>query len=204
MIYFVALAMFALWLYRRRLVWLLASLSVAVTAVVLVVTVKENHPRHEAFITRSSTETTIYVRDEDRFCVFTTDYRNVEGVMSDASRRYSTYLVRRGIDGIDEIKDGERGEHVARHGNVVAACGRCIVFVSDDSHARDYGVRPDYAVVCRGFRGNIIELASRIGADSILLSRDLNLRRHDRYASELRAEEIPFRSLRDEVFHIEL
>ena len=93
-----------------------------------------------------------------------------------------------------------RGERVAREGNMVVAGGRRFAFVSHDSHVRAYASRPDYAVVCRGFRGDICEAARTLGADTILLSRDLNLRRHDRYVRELTAASIPHRSLRPAPF----
>ena len=55
---------------------------------------------------------------------------------------------------------------------------------------------PQYLVVCRGFRGNIIRLARAVRPDTILLSADLNRRLHDRWLRELTDSAIPVRSLR--------
>jgi hypothetical protein len=51
--------------------------------------------------------------------------------------------------------------------------------------------------MCRGFKGDIIDVAEIIRADSILLSYDLHPRRHNRYLDECEAKKIPCRSLRD-------
>lgn len=201
--YFVTLILFGLWLYRRRAVMLYAMCAVAVTGLVLTFAVGDSTPRHEMYITRSATETTVLVREDDRMYVHTTaPSGRVEDVVARASRRHDGYMMRRGIEGLTHISDGMRSGRVARRGNVIAACGKSFVFVSRDSHMHAYGLRPDYAVVCRGFRGDISALARVTGADSILLSRDLDLRRHDRYVRQLTRDSIPHRSLRSAPFHL--
>ncbi|WP_286331517.1 hypothetical protein, partial [Duncaniella freteri] len=62
--------------------------------------------------------------------------------------------------------------------------------------------RITYAVVCRGFTADVRKLASGIRPDTILLSADLDRRRHDRYCRELTAASIPHRSLRPAPFSI--
>lgn len=201
-LYFIVLALFGLWLYRRRVVMLYAIGVLSLFGVVLALTLHDTHARHEAYITRSSTETTMLVRDGGRFYAYTTaPAGRVDDVLGVMARRHRNYMLRRGIGDITPLHDGMRGEHVAREGNVVVACGRSFVFVSRGSHVCSYTSRPDYAVVCRGFRGDICEAARTIGADTILLSRDLNLHRHDRYVRELTNASIPYRSLRPEAFH---
>ena len=59
---------------------------------------------------------------------------------------------------------------------------------------------PDYLVVCRGFRGDISSLVSTVKPDTVLLSGDLNRRRHDRYLAELSSASVPVRSLRSSPF----
>ena len=74
--------------------------------------------------------------------------------------------------------------------------------VYDKSHVPDCDRHISYALVCNGFRGDIRDLAAEIRPDTILLSADLNRRRHDRYRQELTEADIPHRSLRNTPFSI--
>lgn len=202
-IYFVALALFGLWLYRRRVVMLYAMGAVVTFGIMLTVILPERHVAHEAYITRSASETTMIVRDGDNLYAYSTaPVGRLDEVRQQAERRYRNYMLRRGLTEIVPLHDGMRATHTAREGNVVMACGKSFAFVSHDSHVRGYDGHTDYAVVCRGFRGDICEAAGTIGADTILLSRDLNLRRHDRYVRELTLAAIPHRTLRNAPFRL--
>lgn len=77
-----------------------------------------------------------------------------------------------------------------------------ILMVYDKSHVSDCDRHISYALVCNGFRGDIRDLAAEIRPDTILLSADLNRRRHDRYRQELTEADIPHRSLRNTPFSI--
>lgn len=202
-LYFVALALFGFWLYRRRVVMLYAMGAVVVFGFMLTVILPEQHPVREAYITRSASETTMIVRDGDNLYAYSTaPVGRLDEVRQQAAHRYRNYMLRRGLTEITPLHDGLRAPHTAREGNVVVACGKSFAFVSHDSHVCGYVGNPDYAVVCRGFRGDICEAARIIGADTILLSRDLNLRRHDRYVRELTLAAIPHRTLRDAPFKL--
>ena len=74
--------------------------------------------------------------------------------------------------------------------------------VYDKSHVSAPDQHINYALVCNGFRGNVKDIASEIRPDTILLSADLNRRRHDRYRQELTEADIPHRSLRNTPFSI--
>ena len=202
-VYFIVLTLFGLWLYRRRVVMLYAMGAVAVICVVWSVMTVDRWPEHEAYIVRSVSETTMVVRDGDSLYVHTTATQGHSGdVMSRMERHCSGYMTRHGIDRLTVLDDGMRGERTAREDNLVVACGKSFVFVSNDSQMRSYATSPSYMVVCRGFRGDVCRLARTVGADSVLLSRDLDRRRHDRYVCELTQALIPHRSLRDAPLHV--
>lgn len=201
--YFVVLSLFAVWLYRRRVVWLCAAGIIALFTIVGIYLFPPRFSQSEVFITRSTDETTMLVREGSTLYSLTTA-RNwrADDVKARDEKRYREYMLRRGIAGITHMADGMCDGSTARRGNVVFTSGRSFIMVSHDSHVAPCGVRPDYAVVCRGFRGDIAEVAYKVRPDTILLSADLNLRRHDRYARELAALGIPYRSLRPAPFHI--
>ncbi|MDE5916129.1 MAG: hypothetical protein K2G71_06105, partial [Duncaniella sp.] len=60
----------------------------------------------------------------------------------------------------------------------------------------------DYLVVCAGFRGDVVEAVACVSPDSVLLSSDLNNRRHDRYMEELVEAGVPVRSIKNSPFRL--
>ncbi len=60
--------------------------------------------------------------------------------------------------------------------------------------------RIHYLVVCAGFRGDIVKAVASMSPDSVLLSSDLNNRRHNRYMDELARAGIPVRSIKNSPF----
>ncbi|MDE6171090.1 MAG: hypothetical protein K2F68_08030, partial [Duncaniella sp.] len=194
--YFFALALFALWLHRRRVVYLLAAVAVGIFTLLLPVMVGGRClGEDELYVTRSHSETTAVMSHGDRLMCYTTAHPSMlRSVMARDSSRYSLYKLRRGLSGPDVLADGYHGDGLARIDNVVSFHGTRLQFVSS---GRQYLVDSlHYLVVCRGFRGDIVSLASRLRPDSVMLSSDLTLRRHDRYCAELANAGIPYRSLR--------
>ena len=76
-----------------------------------------------------------------------------------------------------------------------------VVIIDNNGDILPMNVRPDYALVCRGFTGDIQEVYAVLQPDEVLLSRDLNVKRLSRYARELEETSIPFRSLREQALH---
>lgn len=194
--YFFALALFALWLHRRRVVYLLAAVAVGIFTLLLPVMVGGRClGEDELYVTRSHSETTAVMSHGDRLMCYTTAHPSMlRSVMARDSSRYSLYKLRRWLSGPDVLADGYHGDGLARIDNVVSFHGTRLQFVSS---GRQYLVDSlHYLVVCRGVRGDIVSLASRLRPDSVMLSSDLTLRRHDRYCAELANAGIPYRSLR--------
>ncbi len=202
--YFVLLLLFALWLYGRRVV-MLCAMAVVTLFIVLwsFIPVPDNNAT-EVYITRSSTETTMLVRDRDTLLSFTTARPALHGeVMERSLRKYSSYMLRRVIPDIVPLEDGAMHGQVRRQGSLVSVSGATFLFLASgipQSHTLPASARITYAVVCRGFTADVRKLASGIRPDTILLSADLDRRRHDRYCRELTAASIPHRSLRTAPF----
>lgn len=197
----VTLIALAVALHSRRRVWIYATCALGVFTLLCGLLIKAPACRHEIYITRSRSETTMILREGPQlFSVTTARGSGVSDVMSRDSMRYDGYMLRRGISSFRTLAENEAFGSIQRSGNVVSAAGRSFILVSHDSHCHDYGFRPDYVVVCRGYKGDIASLTRTVSADSVLLSADLNMRRHNRYASTLATEGIPFRSLRSAPF----
>ena len=201
-IYCLLIALCALYLRWRRTAILAAIAMIMVGATVIFIISTPDYCDSEVFITRSHTETTMLIKEGHNLYSYTTARAGAENeIIARDEARYRNYMVRRGIRSITPLADRTYGEHTARGGNMILAGGKSYVFIHNNSHVHEYGIRPDYAVVCRGFRGDITDVAALVAPDSILISSDLNLRRHDRYVRELTADSIPHRSLRHTPYH---
>ena len=199
---YVIIALAAVYLHRRRRAILYAMAMTVTGMIVFGMITATQYDNGEVYITRSYTETTMLIKSGGTLYSYTTAHEGaVKDIHSRDESRYRGYLIRRGISGITPLADGTRCGATARVGNVIVAGGKSYAFIHDRSHMREYPVRPDYAVICRGFRGDIMRAAQIINPDSILLSCDLNLRRHDRYVRELTEASIPHKSLRQAPYH---
>lgn len=189
-LYFALLFLMAMWVITRRRVWLLAAVpTLACGVVTVIVTSRPDYPHTELFVTRSSTETTLLVREGSRMRGFTTLRPAAVPALSERyNRLYAPYLARRGVDSI-------RFESVTSP--VTFTLGhQSVMLTTRHTSVPDTLRGPEYLVVCRGFRGDITALAHAVRPDTILLSADLNRRLHDRWLHELTDSAIPVRSLR--------
>ena len=112
-------------------------------------------------------------------------------------RKYQRYMSRRGIDSITLMPDIYKSHEIARNGNLLHAKGKTILIANSPIHMKSYAPQIDYALVTRGFTGDIKEFQDSVNADTIVLSADIHLRRHNRYANELIDAQIPIRTLRN-------
>lgn len=192
-----AVVPFALWLYRKRMAYLCATLIMVLCAFSSSLYADDAGDGYiETYIPASRTSTSILVRENSRLHVITNmpEHRHAE-LLDGYMRKYRRYLLSRGIDSI-------RMESVSPARLLTVTAGdRNMAVVAHERHAVPRrALHVDYALVCGGFRGDILSVARSIGADTILLSGDINIRRHDRYLRELSEAGIPARTLRDSVF----
>lgn len=190
-------ASFALWLYRHRMVYVCATIILVVTTASVAAFAEDPAEGVEAYIPRSRHHTSLIVREGRKVHVMTTAPSQLHAdIETDFRSKYRRYLLSRSVDSLS-LRGFSR-----ENCEIVNLCGRRLLFVFDNSHIRGLkgAERPDYAVVCAGFRGDILTLVDSVCADTILLSADLNSRRHDRYARELSDAGVPHRSLREAPF----
>ena len=202
-VYFILALLFAVWLWCRRAVMLYA-MGIIAAFTVLWWSIDTYHvsPSPEAYITRSPSETTMLVREGDTLLLYTTArlVRHPE-VAERARSKYETYMLRRSISAMVPLSDGAIHGSTSRCGDTIFTSGITILFVGDNTCLSApvtpvAGQHVHYAVVCRGFTGDICRLAGSVCPDTLLLSADPDPRRHDRYCRELTAASLPHRSLR--------
>ena len=193
--YVAALAALALALHngrvRRRALRVLAcSVAVAVCGMVLG---GDSASASELYICRDRSHTGIVSRcgAEVRYYTTARDEARREAAISKAEERYATYLDVRGVT-------MQAAELTA--GRYLTACGRTIAVVASPIDSADSlvaaGLKVDYALVCRGYNGDINAVARVFAPDTIIIARDNSLRRHDEWCRECRLPVISMRRQR--------
>lgn len=188
---YIMLACVVAFLYYRRMGLVI---SAVVAFVVLVCGfVIERESGGELLVDSSPRATDIIVTSRDdnhALLVSSVRSRDLPAEIDDINRRFADFRGRRGIEAIDNR------DAVAVEGSVVIShsVGRVAVINSDDLPA-DSLVSVRYVIVCRGFKGDIVEMCSRFECDSVFLGADINAIRRRRYESELVEAGISVRQL---------
>ncbi len=194
--WFVSLGLFTLWVYRRRRVWMVACVLTGLFCTFVPRLEAENWPEDELYITSTHASTCLLVRQSDALFALSSA-RYDAGVHELDSLRYSRYMMRRGVRTFGELPSGFRSASLRHYeGNAVVHRGTAYRLINSNRIRYISRLEGGYAVVCRGFTGDVVSLASIVRPDTILLGSDLDLRRHDRYMRELAEAGIPVRSLR--------
>lgn len=152
----------------------------------------------EAYMLRSHRSTSIACHQGDTLRILTTSPVHNHSADSAAWHdRYRDYIATRGIRHVD----------VCPLDSVAAATGGRIRFGSRYmviAHAfphrlggADVVGRSDYLLITAGWYGDPVALGHWIGADTIVISMDMNSRRRHRYMRELQAAEMPAVDLAD-------
>ncbi len=188
--------------YRKRAVWLSVGVSVLVTIVAILLS-ESRYPHAEAFIPRISYSTSILVKEGRELKLITTaDVVDQQSLVDAMKRRYTDYMRRRGIDSIMILPNMYESPAMYRSGRRAVIGDNYFVIINSASDLRPSVPKPRYALVCRKFREDIADVVNCIGADTILLSRDIDPRRSRRYSETLDNLGVPYRQLRDAPFHI--
>ncbi|MDE5672563.1 MAG: ComEC/Rec2 family competence protein [Duncaniella sp.] len=204
-VWFLSLIPLGLWLYRRRIVYAVASvLCFCFSGVTFVYAGSRTDNGMEAYIPRSLHHTSLVVRDSNRMRIFTTlpVHRHSE-IHDEYSRRYRKYMLKRNIDSLLVRTVSPSVEEVVDVGGT-----RFLLLYGDRTTQRNHPAVADssgmidYLVVCAGFRGDVVEAVACGSPDSVLLSSDLNNRRHDRYMEELVEAGVPVRSIKNSPFRL--
>ena len=117
--------------------------------------------------------------------------------------RYRDFMQKRDIDSINVVTSPEFStEGILLSGNIIRTGAGTIALIHSSQPAPQ--PRTDYALVCRGYRGDIADVISSFRPDSILLGADLTPGRHDRYVNECLQLGQPYLSLRESPWSLPL
>ena len=194
-----ALGALAFFLYRRGAAYGIAVVLLAVFAVSYAMLLSSPACGIESYIVKGGRHTSILIRENAGFqMVSTAPSHELMAIREEHEERYRKYMLKRGIDSISILPLRYVSANVRRDSDIITVGSRKFALVAGKEAPIDtIGQHVDYAVVCSGFRGEILDIVRQLRADTIVLSSDLNKRRHDRYYRELLDASVPVFSLRD-------
>ncbi len=179
----------------RRRVWLTSTLVLAMLAFSFdrISTRPEEEGRVEVYIPVERHETLLLVRSGSKFLAVSSLPTHLSEATDIAARRWPDYMRRRNIDSLTVVGERSDDDLLGRRGNLVRTSGRNFLILS---HVPDSlpSIHVDYLVICRGFRGDIMEVIRQVHPDSVILSSDLHPRRARRYEQQLVSLHIPHAS----------
>lgn len=192
---------FAAIIYKRR-EYYIATIILLLSTITISQLINPTYPQSEVFIPRDTNYTNVIYRNGNSAFLITTAHKaDHQSVYDRCLSRYNDYFKLRGVDSLVLVPEQYYSPNLSRNGRIVVIDNHAIIIVDNEKEVSRSKLKPDYALVCRGFTGDIINLYNVISPDTILLSKDLNIRRLKRYAKELAAQSIPFKSLRDQAHH---
>lgn len=202
--YFIAISSLLVALHKRRLVYTLASITLLIFCVVLSWLMKPIYPTIEFFIPQDTYFTNIIYRDStSAYLITTAPHQDANAMLTRCQFRHRDFLGKRDCGELKLLPDTIELLHLIRAGNKLTIGNTNIVIIKNTTDVYPINKHSDYTLVCRGYRGNIIDIVDAIPTDTILLSNDLHPRRHDQYADECINLKQPYRSLKTpKVFHI--
>lgn len=196
--YIITLILLFMTLIYRRLSFGFMTAIGAISTISVYYICKPTFPKIEFYIPRDTYYTNIITRIDSSMYLFTTAHHSkYDEVIERAKFKYKDYMGQRDIEDITFVSDSFYSPLFSCHGRNIIVNNSHFIIVDDKNDIYPCPTRPNYAIVCRGFNGEITNVAKIINADTILLSYDLHPRRHDRYMKECKASDIPCRSLRN-------
>ena len=190
--YFITCASLLASLAYRKLILHIVTIGFIGITITLFFTNKEHYPAQEIFFPRDTYYTNIIARDQSTLYLYSTAHTSeLPAAIDRVKTRYRDYIGSRGVDSIIIVDSVFNSRIITRRGRNLIIDGNHYVLVKNNDDLRPLATKPQYALICRGFTGDITEVSHIINPDTIILSNDLHLRRNKRYFLECQQSHIP-------------
>ncbi|MBO5271565.1 MAG: ComEC/Rec2 family competence protein [Muribaculaceae bacterium] len=200
--YFGCVACLYLSLKHKRLVWYIITTIFVIFTITISLISREQYPNSEYYIPRNTYYTNIILRDSSSMYIISTAHGGDSiDVVNNCEKKYKDYMGWRNVDTLIYVSNNFKDNNILRNDPFIVIGEDAIAIIDNDNDVMTYDTRPRYALVCNGFKGNIIDLYKTISPDTILLSKDLNKRRINRYIDSCATHKIPFISLREKGYY---
>ena len=200
--YFGCVACLYLSLKHKRLVWYIITTIFVIFTITISLISREQYPNSEYYIPRNTYYTNIILRDSSSMYIISTAHGGDSiDVVNNCEKKYKDYMGWRNVDTLIYVSNNFKDNNILRNDPFIVIGEDAIAIIDNDNDVMTYNTKPRYALVCNGFKGNIIDVYKTISPDTILLSKDLNKRRINRYIDSCATHKIPFISLREKGFY---
>jgi competence protein ComEC len=148
--------------------------------------IKPDNSESELFVPRITSSTDILIRQSNRALLIS----NGDTIaLERAQNMYADYLGRRSAK-LELAPDSFDLGDFGRCNNYLYFGDKVMKIVTSDKDAIPPTKRIDYALVGGGFKGDIVQLAATVKADTIILAQSINATRRHRYDKELKSAHI--------------
>ncbi len=192
---------FYFWL-RRKSIQLCGLTAVLVVATFALGIFKEEPARSpRLYLTRNAYRTDLVIDNcSSTLYIVTSAPQEKLDIISRAKFRYRDYMGRRGIDSVETVNCSSclKPGFALNDKRLQFGSHSMLIIDGEIKKPKEETVRTrvEYAIVCRGFRGRIIDILKYIEADTLILSSDLHPKRSSRYAEESSRFHQPFIDMR--------
>lgn len=138
----------------------------------------ETFPENESFIVGQAGNTSIVMREGHTVrAIFSCHPRRLENSKMRFEYRLTDYSNSRKVDSILISDANFRSFNYSKEGNVLTINGKRIALIAEPGKLDSISGKTDYALICSRFRGSLKDVMNLVNPDTILLGRDLSLRR---------------------------
>ncbi len=192
-----AVAAFFFFLYRPRSIMRISMLCCACIFIALSSSFDRSRVSIDAYILSGGTSTDMLLADADSVYLITDATGiNAANIRTLRQQRYRDMLLRRTTNAELVLLSGNFTRHEFKRSGDILTCGKHrFLLVNSDSLASP-SERCEYALVCRGFKGDIKKVA--LHADTIVIGTSVHYTRRRRFVAFMDSADIPYRDIRSD------
>lgn len=192
-----AVAAFFFFLYRPRSIMRISMLCCACIFIALSSSFDRSRVSIGAYILSGGTSTDMLLADADSVYLITDATGiNAANIRTLRQQRYRDMLLRRTTNAELVLLSGNFTRHKFKRSGDILTCGKHrFLLVNSDSLASP-SEQCEYALVCRGFKGDIKKVA--LHADTIVIGTSVHYTRRRRFVAFMDSAGIPYRDIRSD------
>lgn len=196
--YGIVLTLLYLWLEKKKLKYGVAFGATIVALISVIIFAPSPIREAKVYISKESYRTNLIVDNlSDSLYIITTTPEEPIAVFERASALYGDYMGRRRIKGLKVVEtDTLKRSGFIFEDNYLKFGSKNIAIISRKT-PKIIRNNIDYLLVCRGFQGDILDIASQYDPDTIILSNDLHHKRAERYKLLCDSFKIPLINIRE-------
>lgn len=192
------IATIKLWITTRKIIFGTVTALLTLVTAIGITSAPSPSNTPAIYLTRTTYHTNLLAYDGDTtlYMITTAQRPDKEPNLYFATRRYADFMGKRSINHISDAGDALHTNMMDWNRPWLRYGHRFYAVISNDTLLTRTKKHVDYALICRGFRGNMTNVANVLHPDSIILSYDLHPKRTTRYKIECDSLGIPCRAMR--------